>query len=324
MIRVAGMANSAAPITAELPAKPDARVPPKLAASNAGFADARVRAANVADPLQNPAPADIGSFREPCAFSHMSFDDPIVYPGQLGKAHLHSFFGNTGSGANTTAANLATSGNSTCAGGTANRTSYWVPAMIDTRTGTPIKPSNSIFYYKTGANGVSPASVQALPQGLRMVSGNPNNFLPEGPARYGCVGLGNDYWAGSSIPVCAAGQDLIMEVAFPQCWDGVNLDSPDHISHMANPSKGLCPASHPVAVPVISFEIHYTVTATDAPGKWRLSSDSYDSNLPGGLSGHGDWFNGWDPAIMSTFIKNCDQKSMDCHAYLLGDGRTLY
>jgi hypothetical protein len=37
--------------------------------------------------------------RTACQFSHMAFDDPIVYPGQPGKSHLHVFFGNTGTNA---------------------------------------------------------------------------------------------------------------------------------------------------------------------------------------------------------------------------------
>jgi hypothetical protein len=35
---------------------------------------------------------DIGAFRIPCTFAKMAFNDPIVYPGQPGKSHLHTFF----------------------------------------------------------------------------------------------------------------------------------------------------------------------------------------------------------------------------------------
>jgi hypothetical protein len=45
------------------------------------------------------------------------------------------------------------------------------------------------------------------------------------------------------------------------CWDGKNLDSPDHASHMYNTvnSEGFtnapaCPSSHPVRVPQVTFE----------------------------------------------------------------------
>src|SRR4051812_5371398 len=35
------------------------------------------------------------NFTGSCAFSHMSMDDPIVYPRQPGASHDHSFVGNT-------------------------------------------------------------------------------------------------------------------------------------------------------------------------------------------------------------------------------------
>ena len=53
-------------------------------------------------------PSDIGAFRIPCAYSHMAFDDPIVYPGRPGAAHLHTFFGNTGTNAASTEQSSAT------------------------------------------------------------------------------------------------------------------------------------------------------------------------------------------------------------------------
>ena len=291
------------------------------------FTGPQVRAANVDDPSQVAGPSDIGAFREPCFFSHFAQVDPIVSPGTV-SLHLHAFFGNTGTNARSTAASIANSGNSTCAGGTLNRTSYWVPAMIDTRTGTPIVPSpaGSIFYYKTGYNGIVPGAIKQLPAGLRMVSGDAKGSTPSGPWNYGCIGQGNDFWADKAvgIPICKTGQDMLMSVTFPQCWDGVNLDSPDHISHMSGTVDGACPASHPVPVPVVAFDIHYTIKATDDMTKWRLASDMYPTTLPGGFSGHADWWNGWDDATMKTITENCEQKSLDCRAYLLGDGRTLY
>src|SRR4051812_30942850 len=36
-----------------------------------------------------------GFFATLCRFSHEAPDDPIVFPGQAGKSHLHTFFGNT-------------------------------------------------------------------------------------------------------------------------------------------------------------------------------------------------------------------------------------
>ena len=34
--------------------------------------------------------------------------------------------------------------------------------------------------------------------------------------------------------------------------------------------------------------------------------------------------NGWRPEIADMWIKNCDNPALDCHADLLGEGKTLY
>jgi hypothetical protein len=49
-----------------------------------------------------------------------------------------------------------------------------------------------------------------------------------------------------------------------RCWDGKNLDSPDHQAHVAYPTAGpatfdtdggACPATHPVKVPQVMLEV---------------------------------------------------------------------
>ena len=274
---------------------------------------------------ERPGSSDgTGAFRTVCDFSHMLFDDPIVYPGQPGRSHLHAFFGNTGVNGNATANSIATTGSSTCRGGILNRSSYWVPAMIDTRDSRPIRPLSSNFYYKTGYYGVAPSTVQSIPPGLRMIAGDPKNAAPG--AQYERMPF--DYTCGaspksSSIPNCPVGSEVTQHIYFPQCWDGVNLDSPDHKSHMAYPTGG-CPASHPVPLPEITFNIHYAVTEANSTSRWRLSSDNYSSSLPGGYSAHADWFDGWRPDVMDAFVRNCDRPALDCRSHLLGDGRAIY
>ena len=53
---------------------------------------------------------------------------------------------------------------------------------------------------------------------------------------------------------------MVMSIMFPQCWDGVNLDSPNHKSHMAYgagwPDKG-CPSTHPVPLAQITQNFRY-------------------------------------------------------------------
>lgn len=289
------------------------------------FTAPRVRALSAGEltlAVYQPTPQDTGSFREPCTYSHMTFDDPIVYPNRPGASHLHTFFGNSQTNAASTTDSLAGSGGSTCMGGTLNRSAYWVPTLIDMRTGQPLVADGALFYYKSGYLGVAPGTIQAFPKGLRIIAGDSNNAGPQNgwAARLGCVsGIGGHT---PSMPSCPVGDSLSLVVIFPQCWDGINLDSPDHKSHMAYGTGGGCPSSHPVPLPEITINVSYKVTEANSGAFLRLSSDKTAN--PAGSSLHADWFNGWDAATNQTFVKECVAKSADCHAQLLGDGRLLY
>lgn len=273
----------------------------------------------------------VGAFRIPCEYSHFAFDDPIVYPNQPGAAHLHVFFGNTGANANSTAQSLATTGNSTCAGGIANRSSYWVPAMLDTATGAPQRPNNTLWYYKSGYNVPRASMIQDIPNGLKILTGK--KMTDTGPypqwenkpgIHFRCVINGAEGPATEHIPNCPGGSQLQSHMIFPQCWDGVNLDSPDHRSHMAYPEGSSCPTTHPVWLPQLALNIYYNVPAGGSTANWRLASDVYDRSIPGGYTMHGDVIFAWDQAVKSTWVKWCVQDGYDCHGYLLGDGTELY
>lgn len=311
-----------------------ALIPPP---SNAGFNTERIGPSPYATPV-----SDIGQVRTVCQYSHMAFDDPIVFPGQPGRSHLHMFFGNTGVNANSTATSIANTGAGTCLGGTINRSGYWVPAMIDTTNGRPILPGSDFFvYYKVGYWGVDSAQVKPFPAGLRMIAGDANATEPPGGLPNGqnprfefwCTDSShaNAYGNGKSIPTCRPGDRLNTFIAFPQCWDGVNLDSPDHKSHMAyafgnfpgSPTAG-CPASHPVPLVEISFNFHWNVPSTSDTSRWRLASDRASTSIPGGYSFHADWFNGWKPEIVEIFTRRCLNEFRDCGVGDLGDGRLLY
>ena len=289
----------------------------------AGYSELRLKSTSEVGPTTG------GAYRVICTPSHMSNDDPLVYPNQQGAAHHHTFFGNTLVNFKTNLATLSSTGNSTCKGGVLNRSAYWIPSMIDTATNTPIAPKNTMVYYKTG---YVPASlITTPPKGLRMIAGNSKatSDTTSENAFYTCAGRTPFYGWKKSIPACRVGENMAMVVHFPQCWDGKNLDSPDHKSHMAYSRKSLttankCPTSHPVGIPLISFNFNFKVATADSNKRWRLASDNYTTGLAGGLSGHGDWVNGWDQALLGTIIKNCLNKGVDCHTSLTGDGRQAY
>ena len=288
-------------------------------------------------PAYTPVHSDIGSFRTVCFYSHMSFDDPLVFPTRPGVSHLHVFFGGHNTDSKLRAGNVrdaaALASGSTCAGGTLNMSRYWAPAVIDTRSHAPVKPNILLVYYKTGY--MLPAeSMEELPTGLVYIAGDASNVDPEAGAqstRYSCArpnvpgdsGWHSDFAKVVATGFCKAGGEFTMSVDFPQCWDGINLDSPTHNAHVAgaiNNGHGYaCPRSHPHPLTAPGFVIRYPIGDDDAVANWRLSSDRYDPALPAGLSGHADYMFGWDQKTMRDWLVNCDRKRMDCHADLLGD-----
>lgn len=287
---------------------------------------------------------DIGAFREACGYAGMNKDDAIVFPGKVGASHLHTYFG-VFADANTTSDGIVNSAWSTCAGGLLNRTSYWMPTMIDTLDGTPLKPSSINVYYK-GSYYFDAATdapkIVPVPSKLHLIAGNSGNVDPRNSAAtFTCLGPNgenpgakNTISAAFSDGTCVPGGDFVMSIGFPICWDGVNLDSPDHKSHVLQPVQikvtnadgslsfpMVCPTGYPVRLPTVTYNVHYTIPDNKAVKRWYLSSDHYPA-LPGS-SAHADYFFGWDAATVETFTKHCLNEQRDCHNYLLGDNLNM-
>jgi len=85
-----------------------------------------------------------------------------------------------------------------------------------------------------------------------------------------------------------------------RCWDGVNLDSPDHQSHMYNTitSDGFtnapkCPASHPVRMPQVAYETVWDTRKFNS--MWTSGTPNpFVWSFEGTASGtHADYMFGW-------------------------------
>jgi hypothetical protein len=260
-----------------------------------------------------------GQFRAACEYSHFAYDDPIVFPGQSGRSHLHMFFGNTLTNAHTTTDSLVNSGGGSCNGFELNRSAYWTPALLDGK-GNAVVPDQIILYYKTK----QPEKVQRMPQGLKMVSGNTRaeTFTADSFLFWSCGDSGHAYNKSNRIPDCG-GDTINASIVFPQCWDGRNLDSADHRSHMAlvSPHKD-CPSSHPVRLPQISILLYF-------PGQpsvqgWHLASDrSGGFNTGAGATLHADWWGGWNDATMDLWTDGCMKNARNCSYGQTGTDRVL-
>ncbi len=238
-----------------------------------------------------------------CRFSHAAADDPIVHPsptghaGHAGHAHLHVFFGNTGTDATSTAATLA-EGDTTC-DQRLDRAAYWAPALLD--HGTPVTPTKAVAYYRPGV-GVDPATVRPYPFGLKLLGGDQAATEPQplGVVAWSC-GVGSA--RSATPPTCPPDRPLRLEVSFPDCWDGEHLDSPDHASHVARSRGGRCPPAAAVPVPQLLLTITFPVTG--GGHALTLASGSL-------LTGHADFFNAWDPHKVRTEVTACLHRGVTC------------
>jgi hypothetical protein len=310
------------------------------------------------------SPDDVSGFRFMCKPGQLLRDDPVVYPGQPGASHLHQFWGNTGANANSTYRSLRTTGQSTCDNrGTdtpINRSAYWTPAMLD-GAGHVVEPDFINTYYKQPPHNdpscSSPPDAAThsagicvdLPNGLRfvfgynMATGKGGPTDPNSPEHYS---MWFECWAdltGTPSPVasargkfssiadvvaggCPAGGILVMQAVIPVCWDGKNLDSPDHRSHLSNylPDAPVrCPADHPYVLPSLQMRLHYTTDDNFVAGKWHLASDEMVSGMPAGGTFHMDYFEAWSPTVKDLWFRNCIDKHLTCANGDLGNGMQL-
>ncbi len=200
--------------------------------------------------------------------------------------------------------------------------------------------------------------IQPWPAGFRMLAGNPtaDGTSDQPHIRWGCFSyLASPnplvFHDGGHIPGSGQGAtDACTEaeatplnttyvggfvrnnVNFASCRNAVDLDSPDHVSHVSYPGVGMdstqCPSPNTVQTPGIEYIVDYYFTTLGhdpvtlkglADVKfWRLSSDNYSTALPAGRSAHGDWFQAWDQAVMTAWVTDCLIPGTDCHDNVAG------
>jgi hypothetical protein len=259
-----------------------------------------------------PSQAQAASiFAVDCKSSHRSLDDPIVAPGMPGAAHNHEFTGAWSTDAFSTFGSLQRSG-TTCLTGaaeredaTADKSGYWAPTLFQNGERVPLQSMS--IYVSAGANNNADQlrQLRRWPDGLRFImdmrvgtSGGVagwncgGNFLPQVPSQ-------------DTPPDCTAvGGKIQAHVASPACWDGVNLDSPDHRSHMAYNPEGRsgCPESHPVIVPEMVIKHNYDHRG--AGGGFTIAGGHGAEDVSPSKF-HADFFNAWDADKLNQLIDFC-------------------
>ena len=252
-----------------------------------------------------------------CAPLTQQRSDPIVDPGTL-SAHVHSVVGSTAFSNNMPGRLASANGLATTCDKFTDHSTYWAPSLYRREgrgfqllpfTGMVAYYENYTCSYNPKSPGICPTVSDAIafPSGLRMVAGNTTRrTLDESDPWQAAILLEN----GNSgevygIPKMLDGGRLSGHARFPSCWDGKNLDSADHQSHVAYPTGGtqggMCPKSHPVAMINIGPEFGW-----DLQGITDASQIVFANGDTTGYGFHADFLMGWKNrhALQNSF-SNC-------------------
>ncbi|KAK4185092.1 hypothetical protein QBC35DRAFT_348677, partial [Podospora australis] len=267
--------------------------------------------------------------------------DPLVNPGAIPSPHQHQIVGGDAFNASMPLTDIADISSCTGCSYSEDFSNYWtsnlyfrakngsfkrVPQMgntlqfNDTFT-TKTNGGLTAYYvspgqYEEGVVAFAPgfrmfvgdATLRAQPSGLNLSTQtcfrcyNATNFGGDvGPP---CWDPAVDSWA---LPdrVCPGG--IRSNILFPTCWDGVNLDSPNHKTHVAYPVEGphpfdamgtaeTCPPTHPVKIPQVMLEVVWDTTSFNDPADWPEDGSQpfvLSTGDKSGYSQHADYVFGW-------------------------------
>ncbi|KAJ3789395.1 hypothetical protein GGU10DRAFT_425661 [Lentinula aff. detonsa] len=243
--------------------------------------------------------------------------DPIVSPGEV-SSHVHSVLGGSGFDLNVNTSILQGS-ECTSIPVQEDKSNYWFPQLYFQRNDGSFTSvsGNAVMYYLFSDTS---NSTTAFPNNFRMLSGdttlrtlNASSFAQQA-ITFLCLqfsGTSNRY---NELPIgvsCPAG--IRSQINFPSCWDGKNIDSEDHKTHVAflstGPDNGTCDdPQFPVTLPRIFMEVYWITQDFDDQRDQALTPSQpfvFANGDPTGYGYHADFVNGWEDGVLQKAISGC-------------------
>ncbi|TVY83581.1 WSC domain-containing protein [Lachnellula suecica] len=259
-------------------------------------------------------------FRLPCKSPLVTQRaDPIVSPGKV-SAHAHTIMGGNGFGFQM---DFASTQASTCSSCTVlqDMSNYWVPTLYyKAQNGSFIsvgQAGGATIYYlqRSDPTDANYPKLQAFPEGFRMLAGDPllrnySDTAEQNAVSFACLGTNSAQTNGFPSTKCPDG--LRAQVFFPSCWNGIDLDSADHKSHVVYPSgsdHGSCPENFKHRLVSIFYEVIWNTP--DFDDMWYGDGQPFvlANGDPTRFRYHGDFVNGWNVSTLQSAVDNCNDDS---------------
>ncbi|GAA2416450.1 DUF1996 domain-containing protein [Streptomyces coeruleofuscus] len=278
--------------------------------------------------------ASRGSFTTDCGVNEnglFNSDNIIAAPGVTnGAHHFHDYIGNQANNAFASDQDLANAETSCADQG--DKSSYYWPVLrlqngtqeqdakspgggIEGNAGEIVTPKQVTLNFVGNPQG----KVTEMPRLLRIITGDAKSFV-NGPANanasWSCTGF-EDRQLKDKYPLCPQGSDVVRTFKFQSCWDGRNIDSANHRTHVAfADAAGNCPSGFR-PIPQLVQRIVYDVDAPSLEDGGRTTPlfavDSFPEQLHKPVTDHGDFINVFDEDLMRE-MADCINDGRKCGA----------
>ncbi|MFJ5727782.1 DUF1996 domain-containing protein [Streptomyces paradoxus] len=272
-----------------------------------------------------------GSFTTNCGTNeneNRNSDNVIVAPGvSNGAQHQHDYVGNQSNNAFASDEDLANA-ETTCQN-QGDKSSYFWPVLRiqdgsddidagqpgggqDGNVGKIVEPAEAQLKFV----GNRTSDVVAMPKALRIITGDAKSFtngLNNANTSWSCTGF-EDRQVTDKYPLCPEGSSVVRTSNFQSCWDGQNIDSANHRTHVDFvEADGSCSNGFQ-AIPQLQVRLVYDVQApqiNDGQVQNAFAVDSFPEQLHKAITDHNDFINFFDENVMNEMVQ-CINNGEDC------------